>query len=66
MANKHMKRYAFSLIIRKLQIKTAVGQYYTFNRMGKDIPSASKDVGKYSCTVTNCCNHIGKVFGTIF
>ena len=52
MANKHIKRWYTSLVIRKLQIKTTMGYHYTPIRIAKlkkklTIPSAVKDLKQY-------------------
>ena len=67
MANKHMKRCSASLIIRGVQVKTAVRYHLTPVR--KDIiTNAGKGVEKREPSYTvggnvNWCSHCGKQYG---
>jgi hypothetical protein len=46
MADKHLKKYSKSLVIREMQIKTTLIFYPTQIRMGKIKTSVTAHVGK--------------------
>ena len=75
MANKHMKRYSASLIIREMQIKTTMRYHLTPVRMAmiKSLQTINAGEGvekrERSCTVggdVNSYSHCGRQYGDSF